>query len=122
LRTLTLRDGPSSSDGLVTLLSHIPALTSLKLEQLEEVTSLAFLQELPKLAETLTRLTLDCNGSWSLTAADLPSLFVLQQLRELRLLYWSRTAESQLTAEDRAPFELRPCAVLPYLETFGLTR
>jgi hypothetical protein len=121
LHTLALRGGPCSSDDLVILLSHTPALTSLKLEQLEEVSSLAFFQELPKLAETLTHLTVKCWHQWRLTAADLPPLLALQQLRELRLLHWSGEEPDRLTAADRAPFEQRPCVVLPHLVLFEWT-
>jgi hypothetical protein len=47
---------------------------------------------------------------WHLTAADLPPLLALQQLRELRLIQWPDL--------EQRPFEQRPCAVLPHLEVF----
>jgi len=77
--------------------------------------------QLPTLAETLTQLTMNCHDVWSLTAADLPPLLFLQQLRTLRLMNWPRLDPARLTAEDRAPFEQRPCAVLPHLESFQWT-
>jgi hypothetical protein len=125
LLTLHLVDGPCSSDNLTTLLAHTPALTNLRLEALEQVGSLSFFLQLPKLAETLTQLTVECNESWRLTAADLPPLLVLPQLRELRLLRWPRMTLDQLTVltvEDRARFFEQPLrAVLPRLELFEWT-
>jgi hypothetical protein len=85
LHTLQLRGGPCTSNDLVQLLSHTPALTSLTLDELKEVSSLSFFRRLPKLAETLRHLTVDCANSWHLTAEELPPLHALQQLRELRL-------------------------------------
>jgi hypothetical protein len=82
------------------------------------VKSLSFFHQLPKMAQSLTDLTV----SWLwMTAAGLPHLLVLQQLRRLRLLNWPDTQADRLTAADRAPFEQRPCRVLPYLEVFEWT-
>jgi hypothetical protein len=124
LRCLALRDGPISSDDLMRLLSHTPALTNLVLFQLQGLSSLAFFQELPKLAETLTHLTVECVEVSPLSAADLPPLLSLQQLRELRLLKWPNRhvrVTDRVRAAHRAPFERRPCAVLPHLEVFQWT-
>jgi hypothetical protein len=118
LHTLHLYGGPCSNDDAVTLLSHTPTLTSLYLCDLKEVSSLSFFRQLPKLAETLTQLTLNCCNRWRLTAADLPPLCTLQQLRTLRLLRWTSVEPERMTAADRAPFEQRPCAALPHLEVF----
>jgi hypothetical protein len=82
------------------------------------VDSLSFFSQLPKLAAALTRLTVDCGHVSDLTASDLPPLFVLQELRELRLLKWKPDV---LTAAERAPFEQRPCVVLPHLAVFEWT-
>jgi hypothetical protein len=100
----------------VQILSHTPFLTDLELRQLSEVTSLAFFHQLPKLAETLAELTVECESSATLTAADLQSLRVLQQLRALRLRLWP-----SVSAVERLPFVLRPCIVLPHLEVFEWT-
>jgi hypothetical protein len=116
LHTLGLYDALCSASDLTQLLSHTPSLTHLTLATLEAVRSLSFFHQLPKLAETLTHL--DCRDSCTWTAADLQSLLVLQQLRVLRLLSWPKKARVRLTAEDRAPFEQRPCSVLPHLEVF----
>jgi hypothetical protein len=124
LRSLALRDGLISSDDLMCLLSHIPALTNLVLFHLQGLSSLAFFQELPKLSETLTHLTVECREWPPLSAADFPPLLSLQQLRELRLLKWpNRHARltDRVTAAHRAPFQRRPCAVLPHLEVFQWT-
>jgi hypothetical protein len=118
LRALKLDGSRCTSDDLMQLLSHTPALTSLVLCALPQVSSLPFLRQLPKLAETLTQLTMECDASWRLTAADLLPLHALQQLRELRLLNWPSEEPDVLTAADRAPFEQRPCTVLPHLELF----
>jgi hypothetical protein len=122
LHTLELHGGPYSSDDLVKILSHTPILTGLTLHKLETVSSLSFFLQLPKLAETLAQLTIQCTSSWRLTAADLQPLQMLQQLRELQLLEWSGKEPGRLTAADRAPFEQRPCAVLPRLELFRWTQ
>jgi hypothetical protein len=119
LQTLGLYDALCSASDLTQLLSHTPSLTSLTLAVLEAVRSLSFFHQLPKLAETLTHL--DCRDSCTWTAADLQSLHVLQQLRVLRLLSWPKKERLRLTAEDRAPFEQRPCSVLPHLEVFEWT-
>jgi len=121
LRTLHLYGGPCGSDDVVKLLSHTPLLTNLQLRGLVEVPSLAFFLQLPKLAETLTQLTVECWHEWRLTAADLPPLLALQQLRVLRLLEWPNAEPDMLTAADLAPFQQRPCAVLPHLEEFEWT-
>jgi hypothetical protein len=119
LRTLHLYGGPCGSDDMVKLLSHTPSLTNLRLCGLVDVPSLSFFLQLPKLAETLTQLTVECWDEWRLTAADLPPLFALQQLRVLRLLEWP-CEESDMTIAA-APFEQRPCAALPNLEVFQWT-
>jgi hypothetical protein len=123
LRALKVYSGPGSSDDLMLLLSHTPSLTSLTLLSLAQLTSLSFFLQLPKLAETLTQLTMNCFESARFTAAHLPPLYVLQQLRELRLLYGPKLKgkPDRLIAADRAPFEQRPCAVLPHLEVFEWT-
>jgi hypothetical protein len=118
---LSLHGGPCSSEDLTQLLSHTPALTNLALRHLAEVTSLSVFQQLPHLSATLLHLTLECTNSWSLTAADLPALLSLQQLRELRLLRWPSRMRDRLTLEDRAPFQQRPCSVLPHLAVFEWT-
>jgi hypothetical protein len=117
LHTLYLHGGPCTGDDLVQLLPHTPLLTDLELRQLSAVTSLAFFQQLPKLAETLTALTVECESSGMWATADLQSLRVLQQLRLLRLLQWP----VELTAADRLPFQHRPCIVMPHLEVFEWT-
>jgi hypothetical protein len=121
LRRLEVRGASCTSDDLTRLLSHTPSLTSLTLMALPQVSSLSFFSQLPKLAETLTQLTVECWYQWRLTAADLPPLLALQQLRELRLLHWSGQESDILSAADRAPFEQRPCSVLPQLEVFEWT-
>jgi hypothetical protein len=121
LHTLALRRGQCTSDELVTLLSHTPSLTNLVLDDQRAVSSLSFFRQLPKLAGTLHSLTLSCSSSWRLTAAGLPPLFVLQHLRELRLCNWSRSLRERLNLADRAPFEQRPCRVLPHLAMFVWT-
>jgi hypothetical protein len=121
LHTLALRQAPCSSDELVQLLSHTPSLTCFVLDRLPDVRSLSFFSQLPTLAKTLTQLTVECDSCWYLGAADLPSLYVLQQLRELRLRNWPEFASARLTAADRAPFQQRPCIVLPHLEVFEWT-
>jgi hypothetical protein len=118
LHTLELWAAPCSEDDLAKLLSHTPSLISLALGEMEQVASLSFFRQLPKLAETLTHLTVERVYSWRLTAADLQSLVVLRQLRELRLIKWPNNRFESPTAEDRAPFERRPCVVLPNLEVF----
>jgi len=114
LHALRLYSGPCSSDDLVNLLAHTPTLTSLMFD-LHKVLSLSFFSRLPSLAHTLTELTVHCRAR-SLTAADLQSLLVLQQLQVLRL--HCRPKMGLATAEDRAPFEQRPCTVLPHLKVF----
>jgi hypothetical protein len=118
LHTLAVRGGPCSSDDLRSILPHTPALTSLMLNGLHAVDSLCFFRQLPKLAESLTQLTIECTQSWRLTAADLPPLHALQQLRELWLVNWPSEEPDGLTEVDRAPFKQRPCVVLPHLELF----
>jgi hypothetical protein len=123
LRTLGLWGAPCcSEDDLTKLLSHTPTLTRLTLNDLELVSSLAFLRQLPKLGETLR--TLECsNLDTQGKDADLPALHGLQQLRQLRLRNWSGTdgVTSALTPDACAPFEQRPCVVLPRLEVFEWT-
>jgi hypothetical protein len=121
LHSLKLHGGLCSSDDLERILSHTPSLTCLLLDGLRAVDSLRFFRQLPTLAETLTRLTIQCTVLWRLTAADVPSLHVLKQLRELRLLRWLSKKPHRLTPADLAPFERRPCAVLPQLEVFEWT-
>jgi hypothetical protein len=122
LRTLSLHPGRFSSNDLVKLLSHTPSLTRLSLHELGgQVSSLSFFVHLPQLTATLTHLTLECSGWWRLTATDLSLLVRLQQLRTLRLLNWPSTEPDGLTAAYRAPFEQRPCCVLPHLEVFEWT-
>jgi hypothetical protein len=122
LRTLALRGAPCSSDDLVQLLSHIPSLTSLALHDLiSQGASLSVFLQLPKLTATLAHLTLECGEWWRLTETDLPPLMRLQQLRTLRLLHWPSEEPDGLAAAERAPFEQRPCAVLPRLEEFEWT-
>jgi len=121
LCTLHLRLAPCSSDDLALLLSHTPTLTSLVLYNLSHVSSLSFFIQLPKLAATLAHLTVKCWYPWRLTAADLPPLLALQQLRELRLLEWPNQEPHIVTAADLAPFQQRPCVVLPHLEVFEWT-
>jgi hypothetical protein len=48
-------------------------------------------------------------------------LDLLQQLHQLRLLNWPLEEPNRVSAEDRALFEQRPCAVLPQLEVFEWT-
>jgi hypothetical protein len=117
MHALDLHGGSCTVDDLAQILSHTPSLTTLGLVDLREVTSLSFFRELPKLAETLTQLTVKCHNVCAWTAADLQPLLVLQQLRELRLYEWPKA----LTAVDSAPFEQRPCIVLPQLEVFEWT-
>jgi hypothetical protein len=121
LRMRALRGGLCSSDDLTLLLSHTPPLTSLTLGELAAVHSLSFFRQLPKLAETLTQLTIVCQYSCLLTATDLLSLTMHKQWRQLRLLNWPLEEFHRLSAEDRAPFEQRPSAVLPQLEVFEWT-
>jgi hypothetical protein len=121
LQSLALRGGPCSSDDLVQLLSHTPVLTSLELGELSALSSLSFFPKLPSLSATLTQLTVTCHRLRDLSASHLPSLLGLQQLRVLRLLRWPSEQRTRLTAEDRAPFEQRPCAVLPHLAVFEWT-
>jgi len=121
LRALKLDSSPCTSDDLTQLLSHTPSLTSLVFSVPRAVRSLSFFHQLPKLAHSLTHLTVACDKRWPLTAADLPPLHSLQKLRMLRLLHWPRTEPHRLTVADRAPFEQRPCAVLPRLELFEWT-
>jgi hypothetical protein len=118
LHSLTLRGCLCTDADLLKLLSHTPRLTSLELVRLRKVDSLSFFLQLPKLTATLTRLTVDCGYVSDLTASDLPPLTGLQELRELRLLRWKADG---LTAAERAPFEQRPCAVLPHLAVFEWT-
>jgi hypothetical protein len=121
LHTLALRQAPCSSDELVQLLSHTPSLTSFVFDRLPDVRWLSFFSQLPTFANTLTQLTVECDIHYSLGAAVLPSLYVLQQLRELRLRNWPEFASVRLTVADRAPFQQRPCIVLPQLEVFEWT-
>jgi hypothetical protein len=121
LHTLVLRGGPCTSDDLSNLLPHTPSLRSLMLARLGRVSSLSFFRHLSLLPHTLTHLTVECRYTRDLIAADLRSLLVLQQLRELRLLNWPAKEPAMLRAEDRAPFEARPCIVLPRLEIFEWT-
>jgi hypothetical protein len=121
LHALCLRGCLCTDGDLLKLLSHTPSLTSLELVGLRKVGSLSFFHHLPKLAETLTNLTLDCGYAWLLTAVDLPHLLFLQQLRTLRLLYWPSEEPHVLTAAERAPFQRRPCVVLPHLAVFEWT-
>jgi len=121
LHTLVLRGGPCTADDLVQLLFHTPSLTSLELDGLRNVESLSFFEQSPKLAATLTQLTLFEGGIAHLTAAHLPSLLVLQQLRTLRLLRCSERGSDRLNAENCAPFAQRPCIVLPHLKVFERT-
>jgi hypothetical protein len=121
LQTLALTGGPCTSDELRQLLSHTPSLTCIVLHSLSAVDSLAFFRQLPTLAATLTRLTVECTISWGLTAADLPPLHALRQLRELRLLRWTDMEADGFAKMDIAPFDLRPCSVLPQLEVFEWT-
>jgi hypothetical protein len=118
LHTLELWAAPCSEDDLAKLLSHTPSLTSLALGEMEQVASLSFFRQLPKLAETLTQLTVERVYSWRLTTADLQSFVALRQMRELRLINWPSNPFESPTAEDRVPFEQRPCVVLPNLEVF----
>jgi hypothetical protein len=118
LQTLQMTGGPCTSDELRQLLSHTPALTSLLLNSLCDVASLSFFCQLPTLADTLTRLTVECTIPWGLTAADLPPLHTLQQLRELRLIRWPDMEENNYATMDLAPFQQQPCSVLPQLKVF----
>jgi hypothetical protein len=120
LHSLRLTNAPCISDELKQILLHTPALTNLTLDRLRGVNSLSFFRQLPTLATTLTHLTVECYHSWRLTAADLPPLIVLQKLRQLRLLQWS-SEPHRLTAADLAPFQQRPCIVLPHLAAFEWT-
>jgi hypothetical protein len=121
LRTLGLWGAPCcSEDDLTKLLSHTPTLTHLTLNDLKLVSSLSFFRQLPKLGETLLILecsSLDTDGK----DVDLPALHGLQQLRQLRLRNWSGGVANGLTPEECAPFEQRPCVVLPRLEMFEWT-
>jgi hypothetical protein len=121
LHTLEITGGCCTSDDLRQLLSHTPSLTSLVLHSLCAVDSLAFFRQLPTLADTLTRLTVQCTIHWCLTSADLPPLHALRQLRELRLLRWTDKEADGFATMDIAPFDLRPCSVLPQLEVFEWT-
>jgi hypothetical protein len=121
LRTLVLRGGPCNRDDLVQVLFHTPSLTSLELDGLQNVDSLSFFEQSPKLAATLTQLTLFEGGISHLTAAHLPSLLLLQQLRTLRLLRCSERGSDRLNAENCAPFAQSPCIVLPHLKVFERT-
>jgi hypothetical protein len=122
LRTLALHAAPCSNDNLVQLLSHTPSLTRLGLHGLiSQGASLSLFLRLPKLTATLAHLTIECGEWWRLTETDLPPLMRLQQLRTLRLLHWPSEELERLTATERAPFEQRPCAVLPHLEEFEWT-
>jgi hypothetical protein len=121
LRTLALRGAPCNDANLILLLSHTPSLTNLVLDRLRAVESLSIFLELPKLAQTLTHLTVECRCAWRLTAADLPHFYVLQQLRVLRLLRWQAAEPVRLIASDLAPFQQRPCIVLPHLDVFEWT-
>jgi hypothetical protein len=78
LQTLQMIGGPCTSEELRQMLSHTPALTSLLLNSLCDVASLSFFCQLPTLADTLTRLTVECTIPWGLTAADLPPLHTLK--------------------------------------------
>jgi hypothetical protein len=118
LRTLSLSGIPCHEDELQKLLSHTPSLTSLTLMELPRVSSLSFFWELPRLAKTLKELELRSDDRWNFTAADLPALHALQQLRVLRLFQYAGDPPERLTAEDVAPFEQRPCSVLPRLDAF----
>jgi hypothetical protein len=123
LHTLALRCDPGrhSSDDLVLLLSHTPSLTNFTLDRVRLVGSLSFFRQLPKLAETLSHLTVVCAAWCPLTAADLSPLLALRQLRELRLLEWASREHDAGTEEDRAPFEQLACTVLPQLDLFEWT-
>ena len=121
LRRLCLYGRPCSGDDLYNLLSHTPALTSLLLCGLSQISSLSLFRQLPTLAVSLTQLTVDCTDSWRLTSADLRSFLALPQLQTLRLLNWPKEEPVRLTAWDRALFEQRPCIVLPKLEVFEWT-
>jgi hypothetical protein len=121
LRTLSLSGTPCHEDELQKLLSHTPSLTCLTLMELPRVTSLSFFWELPRLAKTLTELELRSYDRCNFIAFDLPSLHALQHLRVLRLFQWADEEDERLTAEDVAPFEQRPCKVLPRLEVFEWT-
>jgi hypothetical protein len=118
LQTLQMTGGPCTSDELRQLLSHTPSLTSLRLNSLCDVDSLSFFLQLPTLAATLTRLTVEGTIPWGLTAADLPPLHTLRQLRELRLIRWPDMEENNYATMDLAPFQQRPCSVLPHLTVF----
>jgi hypothetical protein len=121
LHELVLHCGPCSSDDLFLLLSHTPFADEPRARRFG-IRHVAFLFcQLPQLAQSLTQLTLECTATWRLTAADLPPLLVLQQLRELRLLDWPEEAPVTLTDADRAPFKRRPCIVLPHLNLFQWT-
>jgi len=117
LCSLKLSLGPCSRTDLSRLLPHLPQLERLELELLQRVASLAFL-ELPSLARSLTYLTVCDHYDQRLCGAHLSSLLGLQRLRDLRLLQWAKEAPNALTAEQRAPFEERPCRVLPELQVF----
>jgi Leucine-rich repeat (LRR) protein len=122
LHALSVRGGPCSSDDLSHLLSHTPSLTRLLLHDLPLLTSLCFFRRLPHLSQTLTQLTLECSRYSRLIVADLSSLFALKRLRQLRLINWPNHLSNSPTAEERAPFEQRPCSVLPQLEVFQWTQ
>jgi len=117
LCSLTLSLGPCSCADLARLLPHLPQLERLELDSLEHVNSLAFL-ELPSLANSLTHLTVRGHYEQRLNTAHLPSLLSLQRLQELRMLQWVNDAPDALTVQHRAPFEERPCRVLPELRVF----
>jgi len=117
LCSLKLSFGPCNSADLALLLPHLPRLERLDLDLLQNVDSLTFL-ELPSLARSLTHLTVRSHYEQRLTAEHLQSLLGLQQLQHLRLLQYDRDAPDALTAEHLAPFEERPCRVLPQLRVF----
>jgi hypothetical protein len=123
LQALALHDDRCGSYKLLQMLSHTPSLTSLTLGVLRAVRSLSFFHQLPKLAETLVHLTIECEFTWCLPLAEFNALLVLQQLRELRIFHWpSGHAEADgLIALERAPFSQPPRALFPHLEIFEWT-
>jgi hypothetical protein len=114
LHTLELHYGQCSSDDLGIILSHTPSLTRLTLDHLRAVNSLDFFDRLPNL-------TVQCGVWCKLGFVDLWPLRQLRQLRVLYLLDWARMPPFRLTAGDLAPFQQRPCAVLPHLKVFQWT-
>jgi hypothetical protein len=122
MQSQELRNVECSDDDLTNLLSHTPSLSSLSLtlDELSAVTALSFFHALASVSPTLTHLTLKCLYAWRLNSADLPLLFGLPHLRVLRLLDWD---PDTLTTdhEQFAPFQRRPCVVLPQLEVFEWT-